>query len=139
MKKLIAVTLTTLALLTLSVSPAFAGIGSDIPDNGQHYNLNIIGVQHAKTADMTNSTRHTIFVPLGKDGDVKKCQIYVVRNVNNPDKFEVLDGNATDGRAIIAVPFEDYGKLSYNVHATAQGQPGGKAYVAAIANFEDGN
>jgi len=138
MKKLIAVVITTLALLTLGVSPAFAGIGSDIPDNGQHYNLNIIGVQHAKTADMTDSNRHTIFVPLGNDGDMKSCQIYVVRNVDNPDKFEVLDGNATDGRATIAVPFEDYGTLSYNVYATALGKPGGLANVGATVTFEDG-
>lgn len=137
-KRLFAVILSILAVLTLGVSPAFAGIGSDIPDNGTHYNLNIIGVPHGKTADMTDSSRHTIFVPLGANGDVKSCQINVVRNIANPDQFEVLDGNATDGSATIAVPFQDYGTLSFNVYATALGKLGGQANVDATVTFEDG-
>jgi len=138
MKRLIAITFTILALLTLGISPVFAGIGSEIPDNGTHYNLNIIGVPHGKTADMTDSSRHTIFVPLGGNGDVKSCKINVVRNIANPDQFQVLDGNATDGSATIAVPFQDYGTLSYNVYATALGKPGGLADVTATVTFEDG-
>ncbi len=138
MKKLIALILSMLAVLTLGVSPAFAGIGSEIPDNGTHYNLNIIGVPHGKTADMTDSSRHTIFVPLGASGEVKSCHIFVVRNVANPDQFEVLDGNATDGSATIAVPFQDYGTLSFNVYATALGKPVGLANVDATVTFEDG-
>lgn len=138
MKKFIALALATIAVASLGVSPVFAGIGSDIPDNGPHYNLNIIGVPHNKTADMTNSDRHTIFVPLGANGDIRSCQILVVRNAANPDQFEVLDGNATDGQATIAVPFVDYGMLSYNVYATALGKPGGLANVAATVTFADG-
>jgi hypothetical protein len=138
MKRLMAIFLSILAILTLGVSPAFAGIGSDIPDNGTHYNLNIIGVPHNKTVDMTDSSRHTIFVPLGANGDVKSCRINVVRNVANPDKFEVLDGNATAGSATIAVPFQDNGTLSFNVYATALGKPGGQANVDAAITFEDG-
>ena len=138
MKRLFAVIFSILAMLTLGVSPAFAGIGSDIPDNGTHYNLNIIGVQHGKTADMTNADRHTIFVPLGANGEVKSCQIFVVRNIANPGQFEVLDGNATDGSATIAVPFQDYGTLSFNVYATALGRPGGQTSVDASVTFEDG-
>ena len=138
MKKFMVITLAVLMTLTFGVSPAFAGIGSDIPDNGEHYNLNIIGVSHNKQVDMTNSNRHTIFVPLGNKGDVKSCQINVMRNVANPDQFQVLDGNATDGSATIAVPFEDYGKLSFNVYATALGKPGGKADVEATVTFEEG-
>ena len=138
MKKTIAVALAMVMVLTLGASPVFAGIGNDIPDKGQHYNLNIIGVPHGKKADMTDSNRHTIFVPLGKNGDVKSCKICVVRNVANPDQFQVLDGNATDGEAVIAVPFEDYGTLSYNVYATALGKPGGQADVGATVTFEEG-
>jgi len=138
MKKLMAIVLAAVMLLTAGASPVFAGIGSEIPDKGVHYNLNIIGVSHDKKVDMTNSNRHTIFVPLGKNGDVKSCKIYVVRNVANPDQFQVLDGNATDGSATIAVPFEDYGTLSFNVYATALGKPGGKADVTATVTFEEG-
>lgn len=138
MKKLIAVTFTILTVIMLGVSPVFAGIGSDIPDNGAHYNLNIIGVPHGKTADMTDSSRHTIFVPLGANGAVKSCKINVVRNTTSPSQFEVLDGNATDGSATIAVPFQDYGTMSFNVYATALGTPGGQANVDATVTFKDG-
>lgn len=138
MKKLIAVALAMVIALPLGASPVFAGIGNEIPDKGQHYNLNIIGVPHGKKADMTGSNRHTIFVPLGKNGDIKSCKISVIRNVASPDQFQVLDGNATDGEAVIAVPFEDYGTLSYNVYATALGKPGGQADVGATVTFEEG-
>jgi hypothetical protein len=138
MKKLFAIALAAVTVLTLGVTPVFAGIGSEIPDNGKHYNLNIIGVPHKKTADMTGSNRHTIFVPLGRNDDVRNCRILVVRNIENPDQFQVLDGNATDGEALIAVPFEDYGTLSYNVYATALGKPGGQANVGATVTFEEG-
>ena len=138
MNKLIAVALAMVVVLTLGASPVFAGIGNEIPDKGQHYNLNIIGVPHGKKADMTGSNRHTIFVPLGKNGDAKSCKISVVRNVANPDQFQVLDGNATDGEATIAVPYENYGILSYNVYATALGKPGGQSKVGATVTFEDG-
>ena len=138
MKKLIATALTTIMVLTMAATPVFAGIGNEIPDNGEHYNLNIIGVPHGKKVDMANSNRHTIFVPLGKGGDVKSCRIYVIRNVINPDQFQVLDGNATDGEATIAVPFKDYSTLSFNVYATALGKPGGKVNVDANITFEDG-
>ena len=132
MKKLIAITLAAVLLLTLGVSPVFAGIGSEIPDTGEHYNLNIIGVQHDKTVPtMTDSNRHTIFVPLEKDGSISRTvRINVVRNTANPDKFQVLDGNATDDDvAVIAVPYETYGTLSFNVYAVGLGKLNRKADV----------
>ena len=137
MKKVVAMTLAVLMVI-LGASPVLAGIGSDIPDNGKHYNLNIIGVSKNKKVDMTGSDRHTIFVPLGGNGDVKSCKINVVRNITNPDQFQVIDGNATDGQATIAVPFEYYGVLSFNVYATALGKPEGKADVNATVTFEEG-
>jgi len=141
MKKLIAIGLAVVLALTLCVTPVFAGIGKQIKDegdNGPHYNLNIIGVPHDKTVpDMTGSNRHTIFVRLGEDGTPEHVTINVVRNYANPDKFQVTDGNATDdGEATIAVPFEDYGTLSYNVYATALGKFGGKAKVIASVTFD---
>jgi hypothetical protein len=138
LKKILTSVIIALVIMTFAATPAFAGIGSEIPDSGQHYNLNIIGVPKDKTADMTNSNRHTLFVPLGGKGDVKSCKINVVHNIANPDQFQVIDGNATDGEATIAVPFEDYGTLSYNVYATALGKPGGQANVDATVTFEEG-
>ena len=128
MKKLIVIALAVVLVLTLCVTPVFAGIGKQIKDegdNGKHYNLNIIGVQHDKTVpDMTGSNRHTIFVPLEKDGTVSRTvRIEIVRNTANPDQFQVLDGNATDDDlAVVAVPFETYGTLSYIVYATGLGK-----------------
>lgn len=139
MKKLIAIVLAVVLVMTLGVGTVFAGIGNEIPDKGEHYNLNIIGVPHDKTADMKDSNRHTIFVPLGEDGVPKSVKIYVERNYANPDQFQVQDGNACDeDGATILVPFEDYGTLSFNVYATALGKPGGHAKVDATVTFEEG-
>jgi hypothetical protein len=123
------------AVLSFALAvPVFGGVGSDIPDNGQHFNLNIIGVPKGKKVDMTDSQRHTIFVPLNTSGYIDgKVKISYVRNTANPNSFEVLDGNATDANgAIIAVPYEyctdlETGcteLLSYNVYAVALGKPG---------------
>jgi hypothetical protein len=132
MKKLIAIVLAVVMALTLGITPVFAGIGSDIPDTGEHYNLNIIGVPRDKTVpDMTDSNRHTIFVPLERDGSVSRTvRINVVRNTIDPTSFQVWDGNATDDDvAVIAVPFETYGKLSFNVYAVGLGKPNREADV----------
>jgi hypothetical protein len=126
------------------VIPAFAGVGS-IPDNGIHYNLNIIGVPKGKTADMTDSQRHTIFVPLNTTGsvDMKGVKISYIRSETG--KFEVLDGNATDADgALIAVPYEFCDDLtagctdllSYNVYAVALGKPNGAAIVEAHCGYD---
>lgn len=134
--------LMTAALSLASAIPALAGVGS-IPDNGPHFNLNIIGVPKGKTADMTDSQRHTIFVPLNTSGyfDGKGVKISYVPG---PD-FEVLDGNATDNDgALIQVPYEYCADLnagcqdllSYNVYATALGKPGGSSVVTASCTYD---
>jgi len=136
MKKLAAIVLAVVMVASLGTGIAFAGIGSDIPDNGTHYNLNIIGVPKGKTADMTDSNRHTIFVPLDRNGYAAPVKIYVMRNVDNPTQFQVLDGNACDANgATILVPFEDYGTLSFNVYAASLGKPGYTVHVEATAEF----
>lgn len=136
MKKLFAIALAAITVLTLGVSPVFAGIGSDIPDNGKHYQLNVIGVQKGKSAPMDNPDRRTIFVSLGKNDSIA-TKITVKANTANPTKFEVIDGNGTDGEAIIAVPYTTYGTLSYNVYAIALGKPGGNVHVDAEVVFDD--
>jgi len=141
MKKILALFLAAVMVATLGSGIAFAGIGSDIGesgDNGTHFNLNIIGVPKGKTADMTNSDRHTIFVPLDKSGNAAPVKIYVGRNVANPTQFDVTDGNAFDGSATLLVPFVDYGTLSYNVYAASLGKPGYTASVNATVTFQPG-
>jgi len=79
---------------------ALALAGNGAP-NGPHYNLNIIGVEKGKKADMTNSNRHTIFVPLVTDSKGKRStnnaveietQIWLAPGVD----FRVCDGNGFD-------------------------------------------
>lgn len=138
-KRFVIGTLLVVMVLAIGVNSVFAGIGKDIPDKGKHYNLNIIGVQYDKTADMNDTHGHTIFVPLNKDGSVSRTvTINVIRNETEPGKFQVLDRNATDGNgALIAVPFENMGTLSFNVYATALGKPGREVYFEAETKFKD--
>ena len=84
--------------LTMTTLPALAGNGAP---SGAHYNLNIIGVENAKKADMTGSNRHTIFVPLyskttgvnSTDGTViVDSKIWLTPGAD----FKVCDGNGFD-------------------------------------------
>ncbi len=105
---------------------ATAGTGNGAP-NGPHYNLNIIGVPKGKTADMTNTDGHVIFVPL--DGSTK---IYL-----SAGDFQVLDANGTDGRAAFQLPNPDSansGTTAYSVYARALGKPGGSAFSTTCAS-----
>jgi hypothetical protein len=76
-----------LALFAVAAAPALAGNGAP---SGSHYSLNIIGVENPKTADMTSSNRHTIFVALGKGG-TSTSYIYLRQG-----PYKVCDGNAFD-------------------------------------------
>jgi hypothetical protein len=107
-------TLTFAVIIGLTVAvPMFAQVGQGL--SGPHYNLNIIGVSKGKTVDMTNTDRHTIFVPLS--GSVKIS--YVAGT-----EFQVLDGNCTDADGCtIEVPSDPLGDLCYNVYATGLGKP----------------
>jgi hypothetical protein len=139
MKKIFAVVIAVALMLSLvPVSVAVAGIGSEIEDNGKHYNLNIIGVPKNKTAPMDDSNRHTIFVPVDSRGSVsRQVTIEFMRNPDDPTQFRVKDGNACDDDyALIYVPYETMGDLSYNVYAIALGKPGGNAAsVVASVTF----
>ena len=79
--------LTAVLVATGFAAPALA---DGINLKGPHYNLNIIGVENPKTAPMTDSERHTIFVGLGRKASVTSS-IYLA-----PGPFDVCDGNAFD-------------------------------------------
>lgn len=122
------------ALLTAAVtagalpsnSPATAtATGSGAP-SGAHYTLNIIGVPKEKSADMTGSSGHRIFVPLSG-----KTKINL-----SPGEFQVLDANGTDGSAAFQLPVpatEIDGESDYSVFARALGTPGGKSTTTTCA------
>ncbi len=82
--------LTVSLVVILGLALAIPAFGGGINLSGPHYNLNIIGVDNPKTADLTGSERHTIFVALGnKDGAPTRSNIWLTQG-----PFEVCDGNA---------------------------------------------
>jgi hypothetical protein len=107
------------SLLTLVGSASGAHLGNGAP-SGPHYNLNIIGVQNPKTADMTSTDGHSMFVPLQGS-----CKINLQQG-----SFSVLDRNCTDGSATFQLPNPDptnSGQTVYSVYARALGKPGGSS------------
>ena len=101
--------------------------GNGFP-SGPHYNLNIIGVPKGKTADMTGTNGHTIFVPLNGN-----CRI----NLSLGD-YNVVDRNCTDGPAEFSLPNPDPdgdGTTAYSVYARALGKPGGSSTTTTC--FDD--
>jgi hypothetical protein len=107
--------------VTLNTSTAANGAPS-----GSHYNLNVIGVPKGKTADMTGSMGHRIFVPL-----LGNCKI----NLSMGD-FQVMDGNCTDGKSQFQLPNPDpmnSGVTTYSVWARALGKPGGSSETTTCA------
>jgi len=103
------------------------GLTGNSAPTGTHYNLNIIGVPKNKTASMTGSSGHRIFVPL--EGN---CKINL-----SMGEFQVLDGNCTDnGQSSFQLPNpdpENDGITKYSVYARALGKPGGKSTMTTCA------
>ncbi len=107
------------ALLLASLTAGSVAAGNGAP-SGPHYNLNVIAVENAKTASMTDSERHTIFVPL-----TGNCQIKLAESLTG--EFNVLDGNCFDSDAAkFELPDPDPnadGVTTYSVFARALGSP----------------
>jgi len=103
-----------LAILLLtapySAITVLAQTGNGAP-SGPHYNLNIICVPKGKTADMTGTQGHTIFVSC--DGTSK------INLIEGAD-FGVLDRNGTDGSASFQLPPTDTGLISTRAGANDQ-------------------
>ncbi|MBI2815853.1 MAG: hypothetical protein HYX72_02825 [Acidobacteria bacterium] len=116
--------------LVLFAGTALAGNGAP---SGSHYNLNIIGVPKDKTAAMTSSNMHVIFVPLWGNAKINLCDSDACADGG----FQVLDGNGTDGNgALFALPSPDpdgNGTTDYSVFARALGQPNNSADMTTCA------
>ena len=92
--------------------------------SGAHYNLNIIGVENPKTADMTGSNGHVIFVKLSGNTRI------LLTESPEAESYDVLDANGTDGVASFQLPNPDPdgdGTTVYSVYARALGKPGGSS------------
>ncbi len=144
---------TGLQLTTTAIQPtvvqsttttaAVAATGNGAP-SGSHYNLNIIGVPHDKTAAMNDNNGHRIFVQLfggqpvadisGKDFATlsKVNKIMLIPDTAIPGSFNVLDANATDSNgALFQLPLDVSAK--WTVYARALGKPGGTADMTTCA------
>lgn len=125
-----------LAALVLAVAaPAYAQTGNGAPSGG-HYTLNIIGVENPKTATLTGSNRHTIFVALGKNSQVTS-RIYLMPS----DAFRVCDGNAFDPAiacdgSVIAQQGAVF-ELPYNTNLTAGTDPDGEPSTLLPCDVDD--
>jgi len=131
--------LASLAVLSLAfvggalVDPAAAQVGKGL--SGPHYNLNIIGVPKDKPVpSMTDSSRHTIFVPLDNDVVTRQVRVYFVAGT----EFKVIDGNCTDdNQCTIMVPGDPTNQVCYDVYAAALGKPHGNAVIQAQCIIND--
>jgi hypothetical protein len=127
---------------TADVGRLEQGTGNGAP-NGAHYNLNIIGVPKDKTADMTGSNGHVIFVQLyggdtasslnGKDfTTISKINKILLEPAPAGESFQVLDANATDTNgALFQLPADV--SMNWTVWARALGKPGGSADLTTCA------
>jgi hypothetical protein len=104
-----------------STAPALAvaSTGNGAP-SGEHYNLNIIGVSHAKSGDLTGGG-NVIFVNLGTKTAAVTTKILLEQSAS-ADVFAVLDKDGTDGEAKFSLPAPG----SYTVWARALGKPYGE-------------
>lgn len=113
-----------------AVPPPSFGFGNGAP-TGSHYNLNWIGVPQGKTADMTGSNGHVIFVSLFGNTKILLCESGVGAACAGVTGFQVLDANGTDGTASFAlpqpVPCDTCSTTLYSVYVRALGKPGGQA------------
>lgn len=128
---------TTAPAASTDLSPRNAITGNGGPSGG-HYSLNIIGVAKGKTAEMTNSNRHTIFVHLGAASKISL--------IEGPD-FQVLDGNGTDQNGAsfqlpnpgLAFDWETLqltdADTEYSVYIRPLGKPGGWATLTTCTEI----
>jgi hypothetical protein len=149
MKKVIYILLAmTLLIGIIPASVALADNGA--PNAPKLFQLNIIGVPKDKTADMDNNNGHRIFVKL--DGVSKIYLIEAMEDgepmaVDDPDAFQVLDANGTDGRAELQLPnpgLDPYiigdpqgdTVADYSIYIRPLGKPGGYADITTVADLK---
>ncbi len=118
----------------LLVSSATAAGGNGIDLNGQHFTLNIIGMEKGKSMP-ENLSGHALFVKYSRTG------VITTKIMLTEGDFAVLDKDGTDGVARFQLPYPytefTEGALTgeeeacYKVYARALGKPGGSANMYA--------
>jgi hypothetical protein len=109
-----------------------ANTGNGAP-SGAHYNLNIVGVENGKNANMDAAGGNVIFVGLGTKKITVTTNILLSQSTDG--SFQVLDKNGTDGTASFELPAPG----TYTVWARALGAPGDSAKITTCASDVAGN
>lgn len=129
MKKTVIASLIVVMVLGLV---AYAGNGAP---SGPHYNLNLIGVDNPKNANIGCGEGHRIFMGLGKNG-TSTTRIYLTE-APDATTFDVIDCDGTDGSAAFMLPDPDPEDGSnctlYSVYIRALGTPKGHAVMTTCA------
>lgn len=98
---------------------------------GQCYNLQMIALK-SKTADMTNTNGHSIFI----------AQNAKTKILLSEGPFDVIDRNGTDGTASFSLPNPDptnSGNTEYSVFMRLVGKPGSKIDMVTCGESADGS
>ena len=115
----------------LNVRTVQSETGNGAP-SGQHYTLNIIGMEKGKTANM-QATGSAMFVKLDRTGSSVTTKINLTESLDG--SFAITDKNGTDGTAgfTLPAPQDGTGAQQYLVFARALGTPGGQATITTCA------
>jgi hypothetical protein len=144
MKRSILAIVLALATLIAGSAVASARDSGSAPKGAHDYQLNIIGVDKAKNADMDGNNGHRIFVPLSG-----KTNIYLSQG-----DYGVIDANGTDGSAEFSLPAPGYDSYiiddcdpdgvgacnvvsNYSIFIRSLGKPGGWANIRTCADLID--
>lgn len=115
------------------------GQGHGAPKGAHDYQLLIVGVENEKSADMQDSNRRTIFVPLYGRAKIELTE----------GDFAVLDGNAFDDPAqfqlpapgldayLVGDPGDADVESEYSIFIRPLGKPGGYATMTTCAELLD--
>jgi hypothetical protein len=123
MKTKLVVLVGLLLVLATFVAPVAAVTGNGAP-NGAHFNLNLIGVDKTNILPNDANNGNRIFIPLVGNG-----KIFLTEG----STFNVIDADATDGRAEYMIPapentYNSDGTITpgiYQVFVRELGTPGG--------------
>ena len=136
--------------LIVGFMPQVSGATGNGAPSGAHYNLNIIGMPKGKTADMSNTSGHSLFVKLDGKTSILLCESGVDTACANVDGFAVIDRNGTDGSATFALPdpvescvTDGNGEFTscttkYSVFARAPGNSSGSASMSTCGTITSG-
>lgn len=121
----------------LSPRSVVSETGNGAP-SGQHYTLNIIGMEKGKTANM-QATGSAMFVGLDRTGVNVTTKIMLTESLDGT--YAITDKNGTDGVAGYTLPAPTNGDntQAYAIYARAVGTPGGQATITTCAEgYVDG-